>query len=300
MLSPDFKSDIECGKYINKDSIASLIPYMFEETSYALTLDSTPELRKHIAAAIFKYRNPDDCYEDILNEIDVANYSDENSYSPHDMVIHIIIEHVLTTSKVLSNYNTWCLNTIGGLGKELFFAGMIRITSSFQSAAILLRHGFYVEVMSIFRMILEQLAWGCYLIKETDESKILKNRTQSNAKYLKEVLGDDFGKLYGYLSSEAHLEPKEIGKYLQSTEDGIYIKGCSGKQCKEETTTFLLLLKAYGRVAWYAMNYFGIPDGFANYYHDWDDFDKLQINYLYESLNGKVQFIRNETNKDCG
>lgn len=298
MSNPDFKSDIECGKYINKDSIASMIPYMLDGTSYALALDATPELRKHIAAAIFKYRNPDDCYEDILNEIDVAGYSDENSYSPHDMVIHIIIDHALITSKVLSNYNTWCLNTVSGLGKELFFAGMIRITSSFQSAAILLRHGFYVEVMSIFRMILEQLAWGCYLIKETDESKIPKNRTQTNTKYLKEVLGDDFGKLYGYLSSEAHLEPKEIGKYLQPTENGVYIKGRSGEQCKEETTTFLLLLKAYGRVVCYAMEAFGIPEEFANYYHDWNEFDKLQIYYLHESLNDKVQFIRDEVTKD--
>lgn len=213
-MKRDFMKDVESGIYHNTDAIASLIPYLLNDTAYALALNTPPALRQHIAAAIFKYENPDDCYEDILNEVDVANYSDENSYSPHDMVIHIIIEHAITTSRVLSNYNMWCLNTIGGLGKELFFVSMIRIVSSFQSAAILLRHGFYVEVMSIFRMILEQLAWGCYLIKETDETKIPKNRTQNNTKYLKEVLGDDFGKLYGHLSSEAHLEPKEIGKYL--------------------------------------------------------------------------------------
>lgn len=130
-MERNFKKDIERGVYSNKDSIASLIPYLLNDTAYALELNDTPALRQHVVAAIFKYENPDDCYEDILNEMDVANYSDEKSCSPHDMVIHIIIEGAITTSLVINNYHTWCSNTISGLGKELFFASMIRIVSSF-------------------------------------------------------------------------------------------------------------------------------------------------------------------------
>lgn len=293
-MKRDFKKDIENGIYSNKDTIASLIPYSLDSITYALALDSSPILRKHIAAAIFKYENPDECYEDILNAIDVEKYSDENSYSPHDMVIHIIIAHATTSSLVLNNYNAWCLKETNGLSQELFVAGMIRIVSSFQSAAILLRHGFYVEVMPIFRMILEQLAWGCYLIKETDESKISKNRTQSNTTYLKEILGNDFGRLYGHLSSEAHLEPSQIRKYVHAEKDEIHIKVRSGKQCKDEVETLLLLLKAYGRVIYSGIEHFGIPDEFTSYYHDWSDFDKLQIHYLSQSLNGNMPFVRDD------
>lgn len=291
-MKRDFKKDIENGMYKNEDAIASLIPYLLHDTVYALPLNATPNLRKHIAAAIFKYNNQDSDYEDILNQIDVTKYSDKNSYSPHDMVIHTVVEQAVTTSKVLNNYNIWCLKEKTKLNEELFFASMLRIVSSFQSAAILLRHGFYVEVVSIFRMILEQLAWGCYLIQETDESKIYKNHTQSNVKYLKKVLGDDFGTLYGYLSSEAHLEPKEIGKYIRPDKNGIYIKGRSGKHCKEETGTLLLILKAYSRVIWFAIKQFGIPDEFINYYKDWNNLNEYTINILYKYLYEKVKLKR--------
>lgn len=110
-------------------------------------------------------------------------------------------------------------------------------------------------------------------------------------------MGDVFGKLYGYLSSEEPLEPKEIGKYLQQAEDGVYIKGRSGKQCKEEVATLLLLLKAYGRVAWYAIESFGIPVELMDYYRDWNDFDEFQVCCLHESLNGSVQFERDDMDK---
>ncbi len=292
VLKRDFKKDIEDGVYKNKDAIASLIPYLLHDTAYALSLNATPNLRKHIAAAIFKYNNQDHDYEDILNQIDVTKYSDENSYSPHDMVINIVIDQAFITSQVLNNYHIWCLNKKTKLNEELFFASMLRIVSSFQSAAILLRHGFYVEVVSIFRMILEQLAWGCYLIQETDKSKISKNRTQSNVKYLKKVLGDNFGALYGYLSSEAHLEPNEICKYLQLDKNVLYIKGRSGKYCKRETSTLLLLLKAYSSVIWFAMKQFGIPDEFVDYYQDWNNFNRYIIDFLYKSLYEKVKFKR--------
>jgi len=141
--------------------------------------------------------------------------------------------------------------------------------TSFKAATLLLNNGFFVEVVFILRLIIEQLAWGSFLLVEEDEEKIRKNRTQSNVGYLKEQLGENYGILYGYLSSEAHLEPKEIEKYLRKDEEEqIAVRDRSGKECEGETNTLLVLLDGYCELLWKGMNHFGIMEEEIEYYTD--------------------------------
>lgn len=265
-MKRELKKDIENGLYKNTDNIASLIPYILENIAYSLPVDADPILRKYVAASIYKYRDRDVPYEYILDNMDDAGYSDENSFSQYEMVRHIIADSSVMVSKIIDDY--FQKNSGKGLCKELFVLSMGRLCTSFKSAVLLLNNGFFVEVVSIFRLIIEQLAWGCYLLSERDDKKVFNNRTQSNVKYLRKELGDSYGTLYGYLSSEAHLEPKEIGKYLKEEEDGIAVRNRSGKKCQEETVTLLELFRAYGEVIWKGMNYFGIVQD-IEYYRDW-------------------------------
>ena len=171
-MKRDFKSDVEKGIYTNNDNIALLIPYLLEGTAYSLQIDAKPLLRKYIAAAIFKYRDKEVPYENILNGIDILGYSDENSCSQFEMVRHIIVDNAVMANKIIGSY--YEDNGENNLMKQLFVLSLGRLSTSFKSAALLLNNGFFVEVISIFRLIIEQLAWGCYLMTEKDESKIEK------------------------------------------------------------------------------------------------------------------------------
>ena len=90
-MRKDLKTDIESEKYKNNDNIASLIPYLLEGVGYSLQIDASPLLRKYIAAAIYKYKEDND-FEDILENMDIEDFSDEKSYSRYEMVRHVIVD----------------------------------------------------------------------------------------------------------------------------------------------------------------------------------------------------------------
>lgn len=77
IMKKDLKVDIENEMYKNTDNIASLIPYLLEGVGYSLQIDAKPLLRKYIAAAIYKYKQDDIAFEDILDCMDIEDYSDE-------------------------------------------------------------------------------------------------------------------------------------------------------------------------------------------------------------------------------
>ena len=128
---------------------------------------------------------------------------------------------------------------------------------------------------------------------EEDEEKIRKNRTQSNVGYLKEQLGENYGILYGYLSSEAHLEPKEIGKYLRKDEEEqIAVRDRSGKECEGETNTLLVLLDGYCELLWKGMNHFGIMEEKIEYYTDCHCLNKEIVISMKAVLDNNAKFER--------
>lgn len=265
-MRKDLKTDIESEKYKNNDNIASLIPYLLEGVGYSLQIDASPLLRKYIAAAIYKYKEDND-FEDILENMDIEDFSDEKSYSQYEMVRHVIVDCAVRNTKIIDEYLK--SSKVQKSNKDLFFVALGRLSTSFKAATLLLNNGFFVEVVFILRLIIEQLAWGSFLLVEEDEEKIRKNRTQSNVGYLKEQLGENYGILYGYLSSEAHLEPKEIEKYLRKDEEEqIAVRDRSGKECEGETNTLLVLLDGYCELLWKGMNHFGIMEEEIEYYTD--------------------------------
>ena len=265
-MRSDLKTDIENGKFKNEDNIASLIPYFYEGVSYSLQIDAKPLLRKYIAAAIHKYKENID-FEKILETIDIEKFSDEESCSQHEKVRDIIVKCAVKNTKIIEKYLKESKTQTSN--KELFFIALGRLSTSFKAATSLLNNGFFVEVVPILRLMIEQLAWGSFLLVEEDEEKIIKNRTQSNVRYLKEQLGKQYGELYGELSGEAHLEPREIGKYLQvnEKEGQMAVRDRSGKECENETLTLLVLFDGYCELVWKGMEYFGVGEE-REYYKD--------------------------------
>lgn len=289
-MRKDLKTDIESEKYKNNDNIASLIPYLLEGVGYSLQIDASPLLRKYIAAAIYKYKEDND-FEDILENMDIENFSDEKSYSQYEMVRHVIVDCAVRNTKIIDEYLK--SSKVQKSNKDLFFVALGRLSTSFKAATLLLNNGFFVEVVSILRLIIEQLAWGSFLLVEEDEEKIRKNRIQSNVGYLKEQLGENYGILYGYLSSEAHLEPKEIGKYLRKDEEEqIAVRDRSGKECEGETNTLLVLLDGYCELLWKGMNHFGIMEEEIEYYTDCHYLNKEIIISMKAVLDNNAKFER--------
>ncbi len=289
-MRKDLKTDIESEKYKNNDNIASLIPYLLEGVGYSLQIDASPLLRKYIAAAIYKYKEDND-FEDILENMDIEDFSDEKSYSRYEMVRHVIVDCAVRNTKIIDEYLK--SSKVQKSNKDLFFIALGRLSTSFKAATLLLNNGFFVEVVSILRLIIEQLAWGSFLLVEEDEDKIRKNRTQSNVGYLKEQLGENYGILYGYLSSEAHLEPKEIGKYLRKDEEEqIAVRDRSGKECEGETNTLLVLLDGYCELLWKGMNHFGIMEEEIEYYTDCNCLNKEIVILMKAVLDNNAYFER--------
>lgn len=286
-MATQFIEDIEKGMYKDLDSISSLIPYLYEDIAYSLHIDADPILRKYIVAAICKYKNKEISYEDILNSLDASDYSCNKACSQHEQVRHVLVQMAVMTSKIVNKF--FDSGKMDSFAKGLFAFSMERLSSSYKVAEILLNHGFYVEVATIFRLILEQLTWGCYLLEEKDESQIMKNKTQQNVKYLKNRFGEKYGSLYGYLSSAAHIEPEEIINYLHIDGNKISIKERSGKECEEDTMTLLLLLQLYGDVVWEGMNQFGFPETDNQYYRDWYDSQRVMVASLLLVLRGKAK-----------
>ena len=286
----DLKTDIESEKYKNNDNIASLIPYLLEGVGYSLQIDASPLLRKYIAAAIYKYKEDND-FEDILENMDIEDFSDEKSYSQYEMVRHVIVDCAVRNTKIIDEYLK--SSKVQKSNKDLFFVALGRLSTSFKAATLLLNNGFFVEVVFILRLIIEQLAWGSFLLVEEDEEKIRKNRTQSNVGYLKEQLGENYGILYGYLSSEAHLEPKEIEKYLRKDEEEqIAVRDRSGKECEGETNTLLVLLDGYCELLWKGMNHFGIMEEEIEYYTDCHCLNKKIVISMKAVLDNNAKFER--------
>ena len=255
---------------------------------YSLQIDASPLLRKYIAAAIYKYKEDND-FEDILENMDIEDFSDEKSYSQYEMVRHVIVDCAVRNTKIIDEYLK--SSKVQKSNKDLFFVALGRLSTSFKAATLLLNNGFFVEVVFILRLIIEQLAWGSFLLVEEDEEKIRKNRTQSNVGYLKEQLGENYGILYGYLSSEAHLEPKEIEKYLRKDEEEqIAVRDRSGKECEGETNTLLVLLDGYCELLWKGMNHFGIMEEEIEYYTDCHCLNKKIVISMKAVLDNNAQF----------
>lgn len=287
----DFKTNIENKVYSNPGSISSLKPFQTDGTYYALDLNADPLLRAYFVAAILTYHDRDKGakFDEVLKELNLGDYSDEKSVTAFESIRQAVVSETYITLQIVKKYSMWRKNE--DLKKTQFFAcfvlSMSRLQVSFQVAVTLLNSGFFVEVIPIYRLILEQLAFGAYLLIETDPEKIEKNNITEDIKFLKRLLNNvNIGRFYGYLSRGAHLDPKELNKYIfWSDEKTLAIKNRSGRECDIETGNLVFLLKLYGDIVWKGLNHFGFSTPDVSYFEDWYNRLCNTVDQLFERFN---------------
>jgi hypothetical protein len=99
-------------------------------------------------------------------------------------------------------------------------AALLRLWASFQSVILLISQSYSFEIFPILRMILEQIAWSYTVYEINAEIIYIKPYTTiSKLKGLAKIVG----RLYGVLSSQAHLDPSIHNQYLKIADNRYYI-----------------------------------------------------------------------------
>lgn len=294
-MDRDGLKDLQEGKFSKRDEIADLQIYQLEGITYSLPINSTPELRMHMAAAIKKYKNSDAEYEDIMLFQERKDYLDSKYIDKYLMINFSIARDIDILVNILNDlYSTLTKKgTRLTSGEIVFFNSMSRLKESFKSAIILIDNGFFIELMPVLRLIYEQLCWSCYVIDESDNDKILTNWTTKNTKYLKEKINPEYGRLYDILSKETHMAPPVMDKYLNIDEGNkcITVRGRSGMKAREDIPFLIKMLVIYIDVFDYGINHFEIMDEDNKYYTELLTGSKLLCNTYKSVLADECEFI---------
>ncbi|MEC1720152.1 hypothetical protein [Schinkia azotoformans] len=278
----------ECSISI-ENSIFTLKPYLFEDIPYALPTNSSPEFRRHIAAAIISYIDKNlqsDTIENVTNSLDINRYDNKSQLSDVDIVLDTIVK----STAICIDYFCKTIKVVElNHGQNFFLLAMSRLKSSFESAVLLLRFGYYIEVSTVFRMIYEQLCWACFVIEQSNEKTIINQSVTKTVKYLKKV-NEEYGKLYNLYSQEAHIDPKVVGSYLKEIDGKTHVRMRSGEECNNKTLDLILLAKIYIDVLEYAVDkYFSLKEN-----------NKIELKVIIETNRHIIKIIYGRYTEDIG
>lgn len=272
----DFKTDFESGKFNDFDIISEGIPYLYKDVLVSIPIDADDDLRRCIFAAIDKYEHPDIPYETIWEQLAPEVYSEDANVSDTDYIYFSISRSVDICSKIMEQFFAEQKNYKGeNRGKmDIFWSALIRLRASFKSAIISMQHGYFIEVVPTLRLIFEQLSWMCYILEEDDKEKLQKKDPQNCITYLKQRFANNvYGELYGNLSSDSHLTWKSIGNYYKIEEGQVKILSRSGKFCKDDILTLIVLYRTYIDIIWAGMNDYEMSEDDYEYYNNFYQFE---------------------------
>lgn len=267
----DFKTDLESGKFNDFDIISEGIPYLYKDVLVSIPIDADDDLRRCIFAAIDKYEHPDITYETIWEQLAPEVYSEDANVSDTDYIYLSISRSVDICSKIMEQFFAEQKRYKGETGEKMvvFWSALMRLRASFKNAIISMQHGYFIEVVPVFRLIFEQLSWMCYILEEDDIEKLQKKNPQSCVTYLKQRFGNKaYGEFYGNLSEDSHLTWKSIGNYYKIEDGQCKILSRSGEFCKDDILTLIVLYKTYIDIIWAGMNNYEMSEDDYIYYND--------------------------------
>lgn len=99
---------------------------------------------------------------------------------------------------------------------------LLRLWGSFHSVILLISQKYAFESFSILRMIFEQIAWSFYVYEMLGEEKIVNTKSHKTIAKLKELIPNS-GRLYGLLSTQAHLDPIIHNQYLKYDDKRYFV-----------------------------------------------------------------------------
>jgi hypothetical protein len=235
-----------------EDQMFSLKPYLLEGIHYAIPSNSSPEFRRHISAAIYSYKDDNLNFDNMhtyLDEMDINNFNDTELGGAADVCQDTIVRLIDSVKSELEGIGAR-QETEGSLS---FVAAFNRLNSSFQSAVILLRYGYYMEASPVLRMIFEQICWAYHIIDKSKEV-IRRTKVTRTVETIKEV-NSNYPSFYGTLSKEAHIDFTIINKYLKITDEGIAVRTRSGEESRKKTLYLAVLAEMYIRTLYHCVNH---------------------------------------------
>jgi hypothetical protein len=213
------------------------------QTMVGIPVDSPEELKRRIFAAIKSYHLR-------LASVDYTlKHYGTNWRFPHPDQEQ---EFLLNTLRTIERRVQYIINLLTSgeqrpeiMGLLAAEAALIRLNATFRSASILIMQGYPFEAASMCRIILEQLAWAYAVSQLTDKEAIIKLKPPRSITKFKELL-PTAGRLYGVLSSQAHLDPEDHRHYIMIEEGGaIVVRYYLPHDTKLILASLLVLLNAF-------------------------------------------------------
>ncbi|MEK5230754.1 DUF5677 domain-containing protein [Lysinibacillus sp. FSL K6-0232] len=242
---------------LDKDNqIFKITPYSLDGMLYALPTDSSVDFHIHMAAAILSYTQKIP-FEEALNSLDKDAYQNMGRIPHTDLNKDKCVDMVTLTIKT---FVTLTKNDKLPSWHYLFLGCLSRLIASFESAVIMLKFGYYIEVSSIYRVIYEQLSWACFLLQAKDEEEVKRKKVTDCIKYLKK-LNPKYGKLYGLYSNEVHLNLSEVASYYHvDGSQNISIQSRSGKKSTEKEIDLYALSRIVLEVIQHSLKFLPCSD----------------------------------------
>lgn len=236
--------DIKYVKNSNNDQIHTLMP--FESNGYLYALQANEDIKiKHIVHSLFNSFDKNNNFEikhfldDIEYEYNKDDFSISQEYLMSDFLTSVTIGTAKEFSRVMKKFK---LNK----SNQISYITMGRLPSTFQSASILIKNGFYFETKCLFRVILEQISYG-YKCSGSNDNKVDKIQPQKCISDLKEFF-EYAEQLNGMFSNYIH-SSKDI--WYDFFDEENYIISRSGKRSKSDVMPFTILTEMYMIVLYY-------------------------------------------------
>lgn len=129
-------------------------------------------------------------------------------------------------------------------------AALIRLESTFFATALLLKQRLAFETMALCRLILEQLSWAYTVHTFEDIDGVIELKPTKCVSNLKRAL-PYVGKVYGYLTKHAHMDPKTHSRYLGFEDDMAVVRYPSPGFINDVVYAVLIMTDAYRIVSEY-------------------------------------------------
>ncbi|OEC44761.1 hypothetical protein [Aeromonas sp. DNP9] len=222
----------------NHDHIHTLIPMISNDFIYALQASEQTNVKHiiHLVFSSFDHNgnfNLDNFIENHDQNYDKNDYSVSKEYLMSDYMVASIVGISRDFSRVMQEIKVNKANHIS-------YITIGRLPSTFQSAAILIKNGFYYETKCLYRVILEQIAYS-FQCSNTSDDNVYNLKPQSSITELKKIFSNA-GVLNGLFSQFIHHNKNIWNEFIDNEH---YIISRSGSRSKDNVIFLAFLAEMY-------------------------------------------------------
>lgn len=238
----DNDKDRNKQNYTNQEGMYDsfrLIPYTYQGIMYSLPTNASVRFKKHIQAAILSYIEGDYTFSNTFEL--VKDISIKNDILKDDRAMDSVVLLIKQMDDILKK-----IGTIKKIGPIYYSIAMRRLVSTYEGCLVLLRYGYFIESMPLFRLILEQISWSFAILDKNEEEIYKKGKATKYISCLEQIK-PNMTKLYGEYSEQAHLDLPGIREYVfvEKSNNTVGYKTRSGSKSKERYWDYLLVCELY-------------------------------------------------------